>query len=698
MQRRSRRPRSILRAPDLIDVDADGDFDIGLHGDMIGTLRNGSAQGLPWPSFSIQVASEQPEAGGGAFGHLGCGPSASVVHFTSDTLPIARWRHFDPTLDALGPSLPLPGISPGESIALHDLDGDGLDDLFVISDQVFGWYRCELPATAPAYSITLPPLDTLCQFGGSYQLPYAAPTGGSWSGPWTTDSTFQAGSAWAGTYTLTYQVQDSASCPIADSDTIHVIEGPTVTASEPGPWNCPPGPVQFNATPANGLWFGPVNSFGLLDITARPFVGEVVFVHVDASGASCASVGQVIDVWDIAPMTFLIDTAMCVNDDPQTLVLSGPSPGYVTIAGELTDILYVQPNVATAQFDPSQGAGTYTVQAIASGGNVCPDSIWTTITVHPLPELSLTPFDTLCSSSGPYTLDQGAPAGGAWSGFGVFGDVFEVGTPQFGNYVLNYSFTDLLGCTAIGSQVITVISKPSIFGPEDSTVYCTDDGPAYYFAIPANGTWAAPLDPSSGMLNPAGVSPLPFAGAAQYTYTDPTGGTCVSDPLAFTVLVAPVVTFALPQDLLFTNSPPLVLSGGLPLGGVYSIDGLPVTQFDPALEGPGVYEVWYTASNGPCAKGVTDTLFVVLDNGLEEYRKDALQVWPNPAASDLLVMSELPAAGRLRLTDAVGRIVLDRNVDRWPMRLDVSALGSGHYALLSYGGSSTHVLPVVVQH
>ena len=42
-----------LRVPDLIDVDADCDVDIGLHGTSVRTLRNGSAQGLPWPSFSL---------------------------------------------------------------------------------------------------------------------------------------------------------------------------------------------------------------------------------------------------------------------------------------------------------------------------------------------------------------------------------------------------------------------------------------------------------------------------------------------------------------------------------------------------------------------------------------------------------------------------------------------------------------------
>ena len=690
-------PLDVLRGPDLIDVDTDGDLDIGLHGSMVGTLRNGTAQGLPWPSFSLDVLCEQPEAGEGAYGHIGCGSSASVVHFTSDTIATTRWRHFDPTLNTLGPSLALPDVAPGERALLRDLDGDGLDDLFVISADQFGWYRCELPTSAPAYSITFPPLDTLCQFGGDYLLPYTAPPGGAWSGPWIIDDSFHAGSAWAGSYPIVYQVQDSSLCPVADGTTLHVIEMPIITASEPGPWNCPTGPVQFSAAPSNGLWFGPVDGFGLLDIDTRPFVGELVFVHVDATGASCASVGQVIEVWDIAPMTFLIDTAMCVNDAPQTLVLSGPSPGYVTLAGELDNVVYVQPNVATAQFDPSQGVGTYSIQALASGGDVCPDSIWTTITVFALPELSLTPFDTLCSSSGPYTLDHGSPAGGTWSGFGVFGDVFEVGTPQFGNYILSYAYTDTLGCTANASQVITAISRPSIFGPEDSTVYCTDSGPAGYSASPASGIWSAPLDPSSGILNPAGVQPIPFQGVAQYIYTDPTGGDCVSDPLAFFVLAAPVVTFEIPLDLLFTNSPPIILSGGLPLGGVYTIDGLPVTQFDPALEGPGVFDVYYTASVGPCSKSVADTLLVLLDNAVEEHASGAYRVWPNPATNDLFIMSDLPATGEFCIADVMGRVVLEHDVDRWPMHLDVSVLAPGHYSLLLGDGTIARVLPLVVR-
>jgi hypothetical protein len=44
----------------------------------------------------------------------------------------------------------------------------------------------------------------------------------------------------------------------------------------------------------------------------------------------------------------------------------------------------------------------------------------------------------------------------------------------------------------------------------------------------------------------------------------------------------------------------------------------------------------------------------------------------------------------------MGRVVLEHDVDRWPIHLDVSALAPGHYSLLLGDGTIANGCPVVV--
>ncbi len=100
-------------------------------------------------------------------------------------------------------------------------------------------------------------------------------------------------------------------------------------------------------------------------------------------------------------------------------------------------------------------SGTYSV--IVTNDFGCSDTDAITIEIYPLPE---TAFDlipaTICQDAGTYTLTEGSPAGGMYSGDGVTGDVFDPFAAGLGTHFISYTYTDAMGCSATATDEIEV--------------------------------------------------------------------------------------------------------------------------------------------------------------------------------------------------------------------------------------------------
>lgn len=96
---------------------------------------------------------------------------------------------------------------------------------------------------------------------------------------------------------------------------------------------------------------------------------------------------------------------------------------------------------------------TYTVTG--TDGNGCTGTDMVTVTVNPLPTVSITPpvNDTLCVYNSAITL-VGSPGSGTFSGTGVSGSTFDPATAGLGTHTITYSYTDGNGCT--GTNTIDI--------------------------------------------------------------------------------------------------------------------------------------------------------------------------------------------------------------------------------------------------
>ncbi|NJO25290.1 MAG: T9SS type A sorting domain-containing protein [Bacteroidia bacterium] len=98
-----------------------------------------------------------------------------------------------------------------------------------------------------------------------------------------------------------------------------------------------------------------------------------------------------------------------------------------------------------------------------------------------------------------------------------------------------------------------------------------------------------------------------------------------SNTAMLTVNPLPVVTFNLPVDTVYKNTPILIFFGGSPAGGTYSGTGVSGGQFFPGANNLGDYQITYnyTDANG-CPGSAADVLTVLP-------KADLVNIYPNPA-------------------------------------------------------------------
>jgi PKD repeat protein len=105
--------------------------------------------------------------------------------------------------------------------------------------------------------------------------------------------------------------------------------------------------------------------------------------------------------------------------------------------------------------------GSYDVQLIVSDG-----SEWDTayfekyISVHGIPDVSWTDVPELCNEDwDPYTLTEGQPGGGEYSGdYVTEGMYFHPTEAGIGEHMITYTFTDEYGCINSADQTVSVVN------------------------------------------------------------------------------------------------------------------------------------------------------------------------------------------------------------------------------------------------
>jgi len=273
------------------------------------------------------------------------------------------------------------------------------------------------------------------------------------------------------------------------------------------------------------------------------------------------------------------------------------APSYAVTAGALPPGLTLSAGSGTISGTPT-ATGTFNFTVTVSDASGCSGAQSYSILIGcPANPTSINGLPTLCDNAGTYTLTQGSPAGGTYSGTGVSGATFD---PASGTQVITYDYTDAYGCAHSSSNTITVNTSPVVSQSSISAV-CDNSGLlALSGGSPAGGSYSgtgvsgANFDPTSGTQS------------ITYTYTDGNGCTN-SASTSITVNTSPTVTQSPIADVCDNNGP-LALSGGSPAGGTYSGTGVSASDFDPSA-GTQTVTYTYTDANG-CTNSASTTITV----------------------------------------------------------------------------------------
>ncbi|MBD3638794.1 MAG: gliding motility-associated C-terminal domain-containing protein [Crocinitomicaceae bacterium] len=408
--------------------------------------------------------------------------------------------------------------------------------------------------------------------------------GGTWSGTGVTGTMFDPSS---GTQTVTYTV-GTAPCDTFLAQSI-------VVTTTPDPSWTPPGTTCENDAPidlstlvtgtAGGTWSGTGVTGNMFD----PSVGTQTITYDVGSAPCTASSAQTITVTPNGDASWTPPLNTCIGDAPFDLnaFITGTAGGTWSGTG-----------VTGNMFDPSVGTQTVTYTV---GTAPCDASSAQSIVVTAASDPSWTPAANVCESDSPIDLNSliTGDIGGAWSGTGVTGNMFD---PAVGTQSLTYTVGSG-GCQGTLTQSLTVNPDPD---PSWTTLtLCQSSAPvnmAGQITGASGGTWSG-----TGM---SGSIFDPFFGTQNITYTV-TQGACSSTLTQSVTVVDPVVTTTVTGVSCFgltDGSANASVSGG---SGNYTYSWNPSGQTTASVSGlgAGTYIVTVTDVDGGCS--VQDSVTVI---------------------------------------------------------------------------------------
>ncbi len=434
-----------------------------------------------------------------------------------------------------------------------------------------------------------------CENNSSVAL-NGSPSGGSFSGPGISGTSFYPTNAGLGTKSIKYIYSNMFGC--ADT-AIHTTVVNALT------------PLSVS-TPKNIF----CNNDAAVSISVSPSGGTLSGVGVDNSAqtfnpSTSGTGAKTITYTFINPYGCTsVQTHNVTVNAPATLSISGLASSYCSnntaanITGSPAGDTFFGTGVSGNSFNPVvAGVGSHAVSYRYDNG--CVDTLTQNVTVYGLPTVSISGLaSSYCESVTSVSL-SGTPSGGSFYGDGILGSIFNPEDAGPGSHVIHYiSSADSHGCKDTASQSVMVNANPSIsFGSmvSNQCIY--------------NSAVGLSASPSGGNFSGSGVSGTNFdpatagVGTHQVYYSVTDANTCNSiDSFAFVVHPRPSIIFNVGSSC--ANIPSMALSAS-PTGGSFSGNYVTGSTFSPLTAGVGSHQVVYAYTDAySCSNADTQNIVV----------------------------------------------------------------------------------------
>jgi len=266
----------------------------------------------------------------------------------------------------------------------------------------------------------------------------------------------------------------------------------------------------------------------------------------------------------------------------------------------------------------------------------------------------------------------------------------SVGISSSGLLFLNY--TNNNACPSNYSDSVTIILSATNEALFDygSSVLCIGDGliendnseTGYY-----SSEFGLNLDTITGTIN------TNLSEQGSYIIMHQTTGICPDyDSIEVSIGEYIPVVFQLPNTILCDTAVEINLEA-LPLGGVFSGNGIDGNTFFPILSGIGTHQIDYSYNNEGCISSESQEITVENCSSLQELNH-AIKVWPNPFQEKIEI--ELPNDTKYSLINIQGQVVKDGFSESSKIiELNLSNIDNGMYYVILESDKKRSAIPIV---
>ncbi|WP_300661860.1 T9SS type A sorting domain-containing protein, partial [Fluviicola sp.] len=416
----------------------------------------------------------------------GCvSPASAAVNVTVNPIPAA------PVVTASGPTT----FCAGGSVTLSSSSTSGnswsnsemTQNITVNSGGVYSVIYidangCASPSSAPVVvsvlanpaipSITAGGATTICQ--GSYVTLTSSYTSGNL---WSTGGMSQnINVTTSGIYTVTYTNANgctSTSNPITIT-VIPVSAIPNISSSG-STTICDGASITLTSSDPNSTWSTGATSQTIVVTTSGAY--SVIGNQTGCPSQPSAPVVVTVNPAPAAPIITPSGSTTICHGDELFLFTSGTgtntwSTGYVGQVLAVTN------------------SGNYWV-SVQNAYGCSSSSVVVPVVVNPNPVVSVDPFEPLCTYASPFTMANGSPTGGNYTGTGIVGNIFYPAAAGVGTSIVTYTYSDVNGCSGQAQAIIEVNDCTGIKEYEQSSFALFPNPNNGQFKITSNGS---PMD------------------------------------------------------------------------------------------------------------------------------------------------------------------------------------------------------------
>ena len=406
----------------------------------------------------------------------------------------------------------------------------------------------------------------------------------------------------AGTYTLV--VTDGLGCSNTASINIVVNPLPVVTVNTPSPV-CLGESVQLTADGATTYDWSPSNGLNTTTgntVTANP-TSTTTYTVTGTDGNGCSNTATIIVTINQLP-NISVTQPPPICDGESTILTATDGVSYSW--SPPTGLSATTGSVVTAEPDSTT---TYTV--VGTDANGCTDSATTTITVNPLPNVSVNQPSPICQGSS-VTLTASEAATYTWSPPGGLSATFGPTVTASPNSTSTYTVTgtSAQGCQNTAQAVVNINPLPVV--NVNSGTICAGNS----LTLNAGGASTYNWSPATGLSATTGnsVTATP-TNTMTYTVTGTDGNGCINTADAFVTINPLPNVDAGPDQQLCDQNIPVQLTGINPAnGGTWSGNGVSTGgSFNPSTAGTGTHTLTYsyTDGNGCSNSDVVDITVII---------------------------------------------------------------------------------------